>query len=58
MIAAPQRLPDPQIPWFDPKSGRPTPAFYQYMRELDGAMRKLIAASNDYETRITDLETP
>jgi hypothetical protein len=58
MIKTPQRLPDPMIAWFEPKTGKPTTAFYQYMRELDDAMRKLITASNDYETRITDLETP
>lgn len=58
MIKEPQRLPDPQAPWFDIKTGRPTTAFYQYMREMDAAMRKLIAASNDYDVRITELELP
>lgn len=57
MIKNPQRLPDPQKPWMRP-DGRPTDAFYQYMRELDDTLRKLIAASNDHETRILDLETP
>lgn len=58
MIKLPQRLPDPTVQWVDPKTGRPTQATYQYFRELDAAIRKLIDASNDYEARITDLETP
>jgi len=58
MIKPPQRLPDPQTAWFDPKTGRPTTPFYQYLREVDDAMRKLIAASNDYDVRITELELP
>lgn len=64
MINNPQRLPDPQSAWARP-DGRPTDAFYQYMRELDQAVRALITKSNadaivleDFEIRITDLETP
>jgi hypothetical protein len=58
IIRLPQRLPDPNIAWFDPKTGRPTDAYYQYMREMDEAVRRLIAASNDYDVRITELELP
>lgn len=65
MIKAPQRLPDPTAAWVDIKTGRPTREFYQYMRELDQAARELITKSNadaivleDFELRITDLETP
>lgn len=65
MIRVPQRLPDPTSAWFDPNTGRPTNAVYQYFRELDQAVRALIDkdATNtsileDFETRITDLETP
>lgn len=58
MIKLPQRLPDPNTPWFDPKTGRPTTTYYQYMRELDDIIRRLVTASNDYEVRITELELP
>lgn len=44
-----RKLPDPTVPWFDPKSGRPTQAFYDYMRELDLRTR-------DQERRIAALE--
>lgn len=58
VIRLPQRLPDPTSAWFDPQTGRPTSAFYQYMREWDEAMRKLVTASNDFDIRITELELP
>lgn len=65
MIRKPQRLPDPTAAWFDVKTGRPVTAIYQYFREIDQAVRELIDkdAANadvlaDFETRITDLETP
>jgi len=58
VIKLPQRLPDPSIPWFDPKTGRPTQAFYQYMREMDDIVRRLVRASNNYDERITELELP
>lgn len=64
IVKNPQRLPDPQMAWARP-DGRPTDAFYQYMRELDQAVRQIIQTSNenaitleDFELRITDLETP
>lgn len=64
MIRKPQRLPDPQSPWMRP-DGRPTDATYQYFRELDQAIRELVDKANagaiileDFELRITDLETP
>lgn len=65
MIRKPQRLPDPTAAWIDVKTGKPTTAVYQYFRELDQAVRALIdkdAANSiifeDFELRITDLETP
>lgn len=58
MIKTLQRLPDPNTAWFDPKTGRPTITFYQYLRELDDVTRRLVTASNDYEVRITELELP
>lgn len=65
MIRTPQRLPDPNTAWVDIRTGRPTREFYQYMRELDQAVRELTEKSNsdaivleDFELRITDLETP
>lgn len=64
MIRAPQRLPDPTMAWVKP-DGRPTDAFYQYMRERDDAMRLLIEQANanaitlaEYELRLVALETP
>jgi hypothetical protein len=45
-VRRPQRLPDPQTAWFDPATGHPTDAFYGYMREMDQAMRSLVAMSN------------
>lgn len=56
-IKAPRPLPKPDTPVLQP-NGLMARAWYDYFRELDDATRKLIAASNDYETRITDLETP
>lgn len=65
MIRKPQRLPDPTSAWVDPQTGRPTNAVYQYFRELDQAIRELVDKANadaitleDFELRITDLETP
>jgi hypothetical protein len=55
-IRKPQLLPQPQDAWFDPKTGKPTTYFYQYLREADQALRELIDAANDHETRITALE--
>jgi hypothetical protein len=46
MIRAPQRLPDPQAPWFDRATGKPIREFYQYMRELDQSLRELLTTSN------------
>lgn len=46
MIKAPQRLPDPTAAWVDIKTGRPTREFYQYMREMDQALRGLLTTSN------------
>jgi hypothetical protein len=45
MIRSPQRLPDPQSSWARP-DGRPTDAFYQYMREFDQTVRRLIDLTN------------
>jgi len=58
MIRFPQRLPDPAVMWVDPKTGRLTKEAFQYLRELDDAVRKLVTASNDYDRRITELELP
>jgi hypothetical protein len=41
-IRLPQRLLEPGIPWFDPKTGQPTLEFYAYMREMDAVMRRLL----------------
>lgn len=64
MIRELQQLPEPQKPWMRP-DGRPSDALYLYMRSLDEAVRQLIAQANadaivleDFELRITDLETP
>lgn len=46
MINLPQRLPDPNIPWVDPKTGKPSKVFYLYMREADDVLRRIIAMSN------------
>ena len=56
-IRKPQRLPDPNIPWVK-TDGRPTDAFFQYMREMDDATRKLIDAVNALDIRVTELEMP
>ena len=45
-IRAPQRLLPPEIRWFEPASGRPTTEFYTYMREMDAALRKLLAVTS------------
>lgn len=41
-LRLPQRLPDPNAAWFDPKTGNPTPLLVGYMREVDFALRKLV----------------
>lgn len=43
MIKYPRALPDPNAQWFDPKSGRLTKEAYDYWRDMDAAVRKLIA---------------
>ncbi len=57
MITLPQRLPDPQSAWAHP-DGRPTNAFYQYMRELDQAMRRLVNASNAMSEPVAFADLP
>lgn len=47
MIRLPQRIPEPTAMWFDPETGRPTTAVYQYLRALDQALRDLVAAQNE-----------
>lgn len=42
-IRKPPRLPDPTFAWFDPSTGIPTKAVYEYFRDLDFAMRALLA---------------
>lgn len=46
MIKAPQQLPSPTLPWFDPRTGKPTDAYYQYMRDLDDKVRKILELLN------------
>jgi len=58
MIRFPQRLPDPTVPLVEPKTGRVNPIWYQYLREVDDVIRKLVTASNEYDRRITELELP
>jgi len=46
-IRVPQRLLDPQmVRWSEPTTGKPTTEFYTYMRELDTAVRRLLAITN------------
>ena len=46
MIRLPQRLPDPIAPWVT-KTGAPERnSFYQYMREVDQAMREMLTTIN------------
>jgi hypothetical protein len=42
MIEGFQRLLDPNAPWVDVRTGRPTREFYQYMLEFDARVRSLI----------------
>lgn len=42
-LRKPTRLPDPTFPWFEPRTGIPTKAVYEYFRDLDFTMRALIA---------------
>lgn len=42
-IRLPRALPPPQNQWFDPNTGRPTDDYFTYARELDAAVRSLIA---------------
>lgn len=65
MIREPRNLPPPQVPVIDGKSGLMSRDWYDYFREADAAMRALVKqdAANaiileDFELRITDLETP
>lgn len=51
MIRVPQRLPDPANRWAA-QDGRLVGTIYQYLRELDQAIRHLIAAVNGYETAV------
>lgn len=44
-----RKLPEPTAAWFDPKTGKPTQAFFEYMRDLDQRTR-------DQERRIAALE--
>lgn len=46
MIKVPRALPDPNAQWFDPKTGRLTKDAYDYWRDMDAAVRKLIAQGN------------
>lgn len=57
MIKLPQRLPDPFTRMVE-ADGRLSKEWYQYFREMDFAVRALIAASEDHETRINELENP
>lgn len=41
----PISLPAPDTAWFDPKTGKPTQAVYQYLRSLDATVRELAAQS-------------
>lgn len=38
---APQPLPDPQFPWFDPKTGKPTLEYARWAKSVDDAIRTL-----------------
>ncbi|WMT88278.1 hypothetical protein NO932_06615 [Pelagibacterium sp. 26DY04] len=58
MIRSPRPLPDPNIAIIDLRTGRLTREWYQYIREIDTAVRALIDSEADHETRISDLETP
>lgn len=58
MIRGPQKLPDPNVRWIDPATGRPTREFYQYMKEVDAVLRALIVTADDLETRVVALENP
>lgn len=46
MIKNPPSLPQPTVPWIDPKTGKPTPIFFQYLVDLDRAIRALIVIAN------------
>lgn len=46
MIKIPQRLPDPKIPVLDPRTGKMDTAWYQYFREIDDRVRKIIDLLN------------
>lgn len=46
MIEQPQRLPDPNTQWIDPNTGKPTREYYQYLRDIDDRLRKIIALLN------------
>lgn len=41
----PQKLPEPTKAWFDPDTGKPVKEFYQYMRDVDAALRVLVLSS-------------
>lgn len=58
MIEHPTPLLQPTVPWFDTKTGKPLPPYFQYLLSRDLAMRATIEATNDHETRILALETP
>lgn len=64
MIRDPRALPKPETPLMG-QNGLMTRDWYDYFREQDRAIRDLITTSNagaivleDFELRITDLETP
>lgn len=44
-IRLPRALPPPLNQWFDPRTGRPTDDYFGYARELDRALRSLIAVT-------------
>lgn len=58
MIRLPQRLPDPTSAWFDPNTGRPTNAVYQYFREVDQALREQLAVTNAMSEPVAFADLP
>lgn len=46
MIRLPQRLPDPTAPWVTKNGAPERNSFYQYMREVDQAMREMLGTIN------------
>lgn len=65
MIREPRNLPPPQVPVIEGQTGLMNRIWYDYFRDMDAATRALVKqdAGNaiileDFELRITDLETP